>query len=80
MPASENQKKGQGSPAKQISAAERISQKLRRRKRQNKVRRTVKKSVGIALLAAAVILAAVCIYRYWDFLKPESFSVTTANP
>ena len=76
MPDSENQKNGQGSPAEPISAAERISQKLRRRKRQNKVRRTVKKSVGIALLAAAVILAAVCIYRYWDFLKPESFKET----
>ncbi len=66
-------RKNAGEPSEQLSAADRISQKLRRRKRQNKVRSVVKKSVAVAALAAVVILGAVCIYRYWDVFKPESF-------
>ena len=59
-----------------ITAAERISKALRKRKQRNKLRRTVGKYLGTAILVTALILAVVIVYRNWDFFKPESFKET----
>lgn len=64
-----------------LTAAERISKALRRRKKRNRVRRVAGKCLGIALIATLLILAVVLIYRNWDFFQPDSFreSVTVQS-
>lgn len=83
MPNHENEM-GQPAPAPEqtpLTAAERISKALRRRKKRNRIRHVAGKCLGIAVVATLLILAVVMIYRNWDFFQPNSFreSVTVQS-
>ena len=59
--------------AKPVSRVELISEKLRRKKRRNRVSRVIRRCVIVLALLAILVAAGIGIYRYWDFFKPETF-------
>lgn len=58
--------------AKPVSHFELISEKLRLKKRRNRVKRVIRRCLIVLILLAILVAAGVGIYRHWDFFKPET--------
>ena len=60
-------------PAKKVTNVELISEKLRRKKRRNRVMRVVRRCLIVLFLLAILVAAGFGIYRHWEFFNPDTF-------